>query len=91
MTLQEEIGKAIDPHFDSGDGDKMVIAASRVAKEHTIDFANWLRLLDNGAERYNPITKETSHGLGFSPFDAFTDDIMTTEELYNKWLKENIE
>ena len=47
-----------------------------------IEFAKWLKHLDNGDEHYNPYTNEKSASIGFSPFDCFIDNFKTVEELY---------
>ncbi len=53
--------------------------------EEDIEFAKWLKHLDNGTEHYNPYTKEITPSIGFSPYDCYLDNLMTIEELYKEW------
>lgn len=48
-----------------------------------IRFAKWLKHLDNGTIHYDPLTKEETPSIGFSPYDCFMDDIYTVEKLYD--------
>ncbi len=57
------------------------------AKLYSIEFAKWLKHNDNGTDHYNPFTKETSESIGFSPLDCYMDDIMSIEELFDKFNK----
>jgi len=57
--------------------------AAEKSKKEAVEFADWLRHLDNGTTHYNPITKQETESIGFSPFDCFTDKLKTTEELWN--------
>jgi hypothetical protein len=50
-----------------------------------IAFSKWLKHLDNGTTHYNPHTGETSESIGISPFDCFSDDLLTIQELYDKF------
>ncbi len=52
-----------------------------------IEFAKWLKHLDNGTWHYNPHTEEETVSIGFSPYDCFTNDAYTVEELYDKFKK----
>lgn len=68
------------------EGHVCVVAPSEEVKQNeAIRFAKWLKHIDNGTEHYNPITKETTQSIGFSPNDCFHDDIMTVEELYERF------
>lgn len=50
-----------------------------------IEFAKWLKHLDNGTTHFNPHTNEMSESIGFSPYDCFVDDIMSIEQLYTEF------
>ena len=63
------------------------IAMIEFAKLYSIEFAKWLKHNDNGTDHYNPFTKETSESIGFSPLDCYMDDIMSIEELFDKFNK----
>ena len=57
-------------------------------RNELIKFGKWLKHLDNGTEHYDPETKQFTESIGFSPWDCFTDDIMTVEEIVNAYLKQ---
>lgn len=57
------------------------------SKMVAIAFGKWLKHLDNGTTHYNPYTQETTDSIGFSPSDCFFDNLMTVEELYNKFIE----
>lgn len=50
-----------------------------------VKFAKWLKNIDNGHHHYNDETDTKSESIGFSPWDCFIDNIMTVEELYEKF------
>lgn len=60
-----------------------------IALDLPVRFAKWLKTLDNGTEGFDPHTKQVIPSIGFSPYDCFTDNLMTEEQLYQYWL-ENI-
>jgi len=51
-----------------------------------VKFSKWLKTLDNGTEGFDHHTKKVIPSIGFSPYDCFTDDLMTEEELYQYWI-----
>lgn len=59
--------------------------SKEAARQEAIGFAEWLRHFDNGSEHYNPKTKQTSESIGFSPLDCYVDEIMTIQQLYDKY------
>lgn len=63
--------------------------AGKECKKESVEFAKWLKHLDNGTTHYNPSTKKESESIGFSPWDCFSDGLKTEEELYNEFKKLN--
>lgn len=57
------------------------------AKRMGIAFGMWLKHLDNGTTHYDPYTEQITDSIGFSPSDCFFDNIMSVEELYNKFIE----
>jgi hypothetical protein len=53
----------------------------------SIGFGYWLKHLDNGTTHFDPVTKEETSSIGFSPFDCFTDGTMPIEQLYSEFIK----
>ncbi len=59
---------------------------NKFSSEDMVEFAKWLKHIDNGTIHYNPENKEESESIGFSPFDCFIDDLKTEEELVNHFI-----
>jgi hypothetical protein len=57
------------------------------AKNVGIAFGKWLKHLDNGTTHYDPETEQITDSIGFSPFDCFTDGIKTVPELFDSFIK----
>lgn len=56
------------------------------AQRMAIEFANWLKHLDNGTTHHNPHTGERTESIGFNPFDCFTDDLKPVDELFTLFI-----
>lgn len=54
-----------------------------------VEFAKWLKHLDNGTSHYDPHTGKETQSIGFSPYECYIDNLKTEEELFQFWI-ENI-